>query len=148
MGVFGCLKKNSTSARQLCTPKCAFERLLKAIMTIFRTTQQPVKRDKFLMCGEKCCPNSELSREFVTFLSAVSNTAYNIVTNNPEAVKSQPLVRIITYISIREGWLYPWLLFWLYTRRIVGWAMSDRMTSDLTVGALRRPSAIFNYTAF
>lgn len=25
----------------------------------------------------------------------------------------------------------------LYTRRIVGWAMSDRMTSDLTAGARR-----------
>jgi len=32
----------------------------------------------------------------------------------------------ITYISTLEGWLYLALLMDLYTRRIVGWAMSDR----------------------
>ena len=36
-----------------------------------------------------------------------------------------------------EGWLYLALLMDLYTRSIVGWAMSDRMTSDLTLAALK-----------
>jgi len=43
----------------------------------------------------------------------------------------------ITYISTREGWLYLAVILDLYARRVVGWAMSDRMTSDLTVGALK-----------
>jgi putative transposase len=43
----------------------------------------------------------------------------------------------ITYISTLEGWLYLASILDLYSRRIVGWAMSDRMTSDLTVSALR-----------
>ena len=43
----------------------------------------------------------------------------------------------ITYVSTLGGWLYLALLMDLYTRRIVGWAMSDRMTSDLTLAALR-----------
>ena len=53
----------------------------------------------------------------------------------------------ITYIPTAEGWLYLAVLLDLYSRRIVGWAMSDRMTTDLTLAALgmalreRRPGA-------
>ena len=43
----------------------------------------------------------------------------------------------ITYIPTQEGWLYLAAILDLYTRRIVGWAMSERMTSDLTLSALR-----------
>jgi transposase InsO family protein len=42
----------------------------------------------------------------------------------------------ITYIATLEGWLYLATILDLHTRRIVGWAMSDRMTSALTVAAL------------
>jgi putative transposase len=42
----------------------------------------------------------------------------------------------ITYIPTAEGWLYLAVIMDLYTRRIVGWAMADRMTSDLTKRAL------------
>jgi len=43
----------------------------------------------------------------------------------------------ITYIPTREGWLYLAAVLDLYGRRIVGWAMSDRMTADLTISALK-----------
>jgi len=43
----------------------------------------------------------------------------------------------ITYIPTEEGWLYLAAALDLYSRRIVGWAMSDRMTNDLTLSALR-----------
>jgi putative transposase len=43
----------------------------------------------------------------------------------------------ITYIPTLEGWLYLAAVLDLYSRRVVGWAMSDRMTSDLTITALR-----------
>jgi len=43
----------------------------------------------------------------------------------------------ITYIPTQEGWLYLAAILDLYSRRIVGWAMSARMTSDLTLAALR-----------
>jgi transposase InsO family protein len=43
----------------------------------------------------------------------------------------------ITYISTQEGWLYLAAILDLYTRRIVGWAMSHRMTSELTLDALK-----------
>jgi transposase InsO family protein len=43
----------------------------------------------------------------------------------------------ITYIPTLEGWLYLAVILDLFSRRIVGWAMSERMTSDLTLRALR-----------
>jgi putative transposase len=43
----------------------------------------------------------------------------------------------ITYIPTREGWLYLAAVLDLYARRIVGWAMSGRMTAALTISALK-----------
>jgi putative transposase len=42
----------------------------------------------------------------------------------------------ITYIPTREGWLYLAVVEDLYSRMVVGWAMSDTMTSRLVVDAL------------
>ena len=42
----------------------------------------------------------------------------------------------ITYIPTLEGWLYLAAILDLFSRRIVGWAMSNRMTSELTLAAL------------
>ena len=53
----------------------------------------------------------------------------------------------ISYIPTLEGWLYLAAILDMYTRRIVGWAMAERMTSVLTIKALkmalqqRKPSA-------
>jgi len=53
----------------------------------------------------------------------------------------------ITYIPTREGWLYLAAVLDLFGRRIVGWAMSERITAALTTKALkmairqRRPGA-------
>jgi transposase InsO family protein len=42
----------------------------------------------------------------------------------------------ITYIPTGEGWLYLAVLLDLCSRLAVGWAMSDRLTDDLTLDAL------------
>ena len=47
-----------------------------------------------------------------------------------------PLPPYITYIATQEGWLYLAVIMDLFSRRIVGWAMLPRMTSDLTLSAL------------
>jgi len=66
-------------------------------------------------------------------------------TNRP----NQKWLADITYIATQEGWLYLAAVLDLHSRHIVGWAMSDRMTSDLTLNALemalllRRPNAGF-----
>ena len=43
----------------------------------------------------------------------------------------------LTYIWTREGWLYLCAVLDLFTRRIVGWAMGERMTRELVLDALR-----------
>lgn len=42
----------------------------------------------------------------------------------------------ITHVPIRQGWLYVAAMLDLYSRRVVGWSMSSRMTADLTIRAL------------
>ena len=42
----------------------------------------------------------------------------------------------ITYIATQEGWLYLAVIIDLYSRFVVGWAMSARITSQLTIDAL------------
>jgi putative transposase len=44
----------------------------------------------------------------------------------------------ISYIWTAEGWLYLAIVLDLYSRRIVGWATSDRLKKDLALNALRR----------
>jgi len=42
----------------------------------------------------------------------------------------------ITFIPTREGWLYLAVLIDLYSRTVVGWAMSDRQNRQLAIDAL------------
>ena len=42
----------------------------------------------------------------------------------------------ITYIWTSEGWLYLAVILDLYSRRIIGWAVSSRMKRDLAIQAL------------
>ena len=44
----------------------------------------------------------------------------------------------ISYIWTAEGWLYLAVVVDLFSRRIVGWAVSDRMRKDLAMTALKR----------
>lgn len=52
----------------------------------------------------------------------------------------------ITYIWTREGWLYLAAIVDLFSRRVVGWSMSNRINGQLVLGALsmaqgrRKPS--------
>jgi len=47
----------------------------------------------------------------------------------------------ISYIWTAQGWLYLAVLIDLYSRRVVGWATSDRLKRSLAVEALRRAIA-------
>jgi putative transposase len=50
---------------------------------------------------------------------------------------NQKWVTDITYIDTAEGWLYLASVLDLYSRKVVGWAMSDKIDSTLAVTALR-----------
>jgi len=43
----------------------------------------------------------------------------------------------ITYIWTREGWLYLAVILDLFSRQVVGWSLSNRMTKKLIMNALR-----------
>lgn len=53
------------------------------------------------------------------------------------AAPDQAWVTDITYIPTGEGWLYLAVILDLHSRFAVGWAMSERITDDLTLDALR-----------
>jgi putative transposase len=60
---------------------------------------------------------------------------------NQEFTASKPnekWVTDITYIPTMEGWLYLASVMDLYSRKIVGWHMSDRMTKGLVLQALKQ----------
>jgi putative transposase len=42
----------------------------------------------------------------------------------------------VTFLWTREGWLYLAVILDLFSRRVVGWSMSDRLTTGLVLGAL------------
>jgi len=48
----------------------------------------------------------------------------------------------ISYVWTAEGWLYLAIVLDLYSRRIIGWATSDRLKKDLALMALKRAVAI------
>lgn len=63
-----------------------------------------------------------------------SVTGSNFTTQSPNQVWSTD----ITYIWTREGWLYLAVVMDLYSRRIVGWSVRDRMKTALPLEALNR----------
>ena len=50
---------------------------------------------------------------------------------------NQVWVADITYVWTREGWLYLAAILDLYARRVVGWAVSEQIDTELCLSALR-----------
>ena len=48
----------------------------------------------------------------------------------------------ISYVWTREGWLYLAIIIDLFARRLIGWAVSDRLHKELALSALRRAIAV------
>jgi transposase InsO family protein len=64
--------------------------------------------------------------------------APNLLQQDFSAQRSnEKWVSDITYVATDEGWLYVAVVLDLYSRLVVGWAMSDRMSATLTCDALR-----------
>ena len=58
----------------------------------------------------------------------------NFSTNKPNKVWTSD----ITYIWTEEGWLYLAIVMDVFSRQIIGWAMSERMTKELVLDAIRQ----------
>jgi transposase InsO family protein len=64
--------------------------------------------------------------------------AKNHLKRNFKAKKpNHAWVSDITYLRTEEGWLYLAAFIDLFSRKVVGWSMSERMTADLVVNAFR-----------
>lgn len=72
-----------------------------------------------------------------TKANAAHPVAPNLVDRDfSAATPNEKWTTDITYIPTQEGWLYVAIVLDLFSRRIVGWAMSGRMTSELVMDAL------------
>ena len=52
----------------------------------------------------------------------------------------------ITYVPTREGWLYLATVLDLHSRKIVGWAMSNRMTRQLAIWKRKPPKGFLHHS--
>jgi len=75
------------------------------------------------------------------------NIAPNLLNRDFSAVRpNRKWARDISYVWTQEGWLYLAVILDLHSRRVIGWAVSNRMKRDLAIRALnmaialRRPS--------
>jgi len=76
-----------------------------------------------------------------------SNPAFNIAPNllNRDFRADQPNQKWagdISYVWTREGWLYLAVILDLHSRRVIGWAVSNRMKRDLAIQALKMAVAL------
>ena len=76
-----------------------------------------------------------------------SNHAFNIAPNLLDQDFSttgpnQKWAGDISYIWTGEGWLYLAVILDLYSRRVIGWAVSNRMKRDLAIHALEMAMAL------
>jgi len=71
------------------------------------------------------------------------NISPNLLNRNFSADKpNQKWVVEISYIWTREGWLYLAVVLDLYSRRVIGWAVSNRMKKGLAIRALEMAVAL------
>lgn len=101
--------------------------------------------------GFRCSRNSIHRLMKVYNIHSIRKRAYKITTDSkhnyavsPNLLKrdftaafpNEKWVGDITYVSTDEGWLYAAIVKDLYTKKIVGYAFSDRIDANLTVSAL------------
>ena len=77
--------------------------------------------------------------------STVTSQRINPMKNGLSVIACNHLPVIvvdISYIWTREGWLYLSVVLDLYSRRVIGWAVSNRMKRDLAIRALKMAVAL------
>ncbi len=134
------------------------DRLLKAdIRSIFVESRETYGsprihdelRDRGVRCGRKRVarlmkedqlhPKKARPFRVTTVSSETHSKAPNILDRQFEVdAPNTAWVGDITYLWTAEGWLYLAVLLDLYSRRVIGWALSTRITQDLAIAALER----------
>jgi putative transposase len=84
---------------------------------------------------------AKAARKFKATTNSQHNlpVAPNVLAQNfTAAAPNQKWAGDITYLRTGEGWLYLAVMIDLYSRQVIGWAVSDRMTTNLVSDALRK----------
>ncbi len=91
-----------------------------------------------LMCQNGISVVRTRKRKVTTDSNHKFNIASNLLDRNFTADQpNQKWAGEITYIWTREGWLYLAVILDLHSRRVIGWAVSNRMKRDLAIRALK-----------
>lgn len=132
-------------------------RLLEVIKEIHHTNRQvygsPRIHGELCLQGETCSRKrvaklmkkeglqAKMKRRFkvTTQVDPLAKKAPNLLLQNFSSDKpNERWVADMTYVATAEGWLYVAAILDLFSRRIVGLAMSERMTADLVKNALKQ----------
>jgi putative transposase len=105
-----------------------------------RDQGQSVGRNRLMRIMRQNALSGRRKRKYVHTTN--SNHAYPVADNLlardfSATVVNQKWVGDITYISTQEGWLYLAVLVDLFSRKIIGWATSESMHTNLPLEALR-----------
>jgi len=143
--------------RPLSRRKLRSQALSEAISEVHRDSDciygSPRVHQELLARGVQVCENtvarwmrlqhirSKIVRKFVP-CTTDSNHALPVANNRlnrdfEASGPNQKWVADITYVETQEGWLFLAGVMDLYSRKIVGWSMSDNMRVDLVADALK-----------
>jgi len=133
------------------------ERLYQAIRKIHDASRQTYGSPRIFSelreAGEKCSRKRVAKIMKKNGIAAKMKKRFRVTTrSNPQAIAAPNLLKQdfvaakpnqrwvadLTYVATEEGWLYVAAVLDLFSRRIVGLSMSERMTSDLVVSALQQ----------
>jgi putative transposase len=121
-----------------------------------RTYGSPRVTAALRQSGTICCVNTVARIMRQEGLAAKIRRRFKVTTDSSHDLPTAPnrlaqrfererpneaWVSDITFIATAEGWLYLATEMDLYSRRIVGWALSDRLTAELVSSALRMAMA-------
>ena len=139
------------------TPSARLQRqatLTKKIETIHEESRQtygaPRVHAELVAQGERCCRNTVAKLMRAASIQPRCVRRFRATTNSRGTVASPDLVKRrfevsrpnhcwlsdITYMPTQEGWLYLAAVLDLYSRALVGWAMSKTLDTRLAIAAL------------
>ena len=96
-----------------------------------------------LMRGNGLSPKRKQKFKKTTDSQHNKAVASNLLDQNFSAeAPNEKWAADISYIWTAQGWLYLAVMLDLYSRRVIGWAVGARMTSDLPLRALNRAIAL------
>ena len=144
-------RKRPVSEREMANQELV--KKIKAVHTDSQQTYGSPRVYKALRAQGYCCNHKRVERlmrindirakqskryKITTHSNHSHPLAPNLLARNFEAQRpNEKWVSDITYIPTAEGWLYLAGVMDLHSRKIVGWAMDQRMTSELVCSAFK-----------